>query len=458
MIRTALHNSDPSLAKTFLKYLASGIGSAVMVSVYSIVDCIMVGQYEGPDGMAALAVITPIWTVIISLGLLFGIGGSVIFAKLRGEGDVRSSNEVFTVALIVSAITAAIAWAAIAFGSESILRIAGASESILPLAESYLKWLKFVVPLFTMGQVFAAFLRNDGAPSLAMIATVSGGLFNIVGDYLLVFTADMGIEGAGLSTGIGQALAFCIMCTHFFSKRNTLRLVRPHAFFAKTAKIFSTGFPSFIVDIAVGLLSIVFNNQIMKYLGETALAVYGVIININLVAQYVSYGVGQAIQPLVSRAYGAGDPDVIRKTTLYGAISAGVVAAVFLTLCEAIPMPIVHMFMSDVTPEIANTAPNAVRIYSLSYLLLPLNVFVTYYLQSVMRSRASFAISLLRGFVLSSLFAFAFPELLGAQSLWWATFASETLTFAVSATLFVVYTKKLNTTMKTSSGDVGTGS
>lgn len=442
MIKTARLDTDPSLGKIFLKYLFSGIGSAVMVSVYSIVDCIMVGQYEGPDGMAALAVITPVWTIIISLGLLFGIGGSVIFAKLRGEGDVRASNEIFTITLIGVGVVAAAAWAAIAFGDAALLKLAGASDAILPLAQDYLKWLKFVVPLFTLGQVFAAFLRNDGAPALAMIATVSGGLFNIVGDYLLVFTADMGIEGAGLSTGLGQLLAFCIMCSHFFSKRNTLRLVKPRDFLPRLGKIAATGFPSFVVDIAVGLLSIVFNNQIMKYLGETELAVYGVIININLVAQYMSYGVGQAIQPLVSRSYGAGDPTTIRKTTLYGAISAGAVAALFLVLCEAAPMPIIRIFMSDITPEIESIAPTAVRIYSLSYLFLPLNIFVTYYLQSIMQARASFAISLLRGFVLSSLFAFVFP-LIAPKALWWATFAAETVTLAVSAALFAVYTKKL---------------
>ena len=118
MIKTARLDTDPSLGKIFLKYLFSGIGSAVMVSVYSIVDCIMVGQYEGPDGMAALAVITPVWTIIISLGLLFGIGGSVIFAKLRGEGDVRASNEIFTITLIGVGVVAAAAWAAARLGEE----------------------------------------------------------------------------------------------------------------------------------------------------------------------------------------------------------------------------------------------------------------------------------------------------------------------------------------------------
>ncbi len=446
---STIYNGRP-LGKVFLKYLFSGIGSAVMVSIYSIVDCIMVGQYEGPDGMAALAVITPVWTIIISLGLLFGIGGSIIFAKLRGEGDVRSSNEVFTATLISAAVVAAAAWAAIAFADSALLRLAGASEELLPLARDYLKWLKFVVPLFTFGQIFAAFLRNDGAPALAMIATVSGGLFNIVGDYLLVFVADMGIEGAGLSTGIGQTLAFCIMCTHFFSKRNTLRLVKPRAFFSKLRSIAATGFPSFVVDIAVGVLSIVFNNQIMKYLGSTALAVYGVIININLVAQYVSYGVGQAIQPLVSRSYGAGELAPIRTVTLYGAISASAVALLFCGLCEALPMPLMSVFMSDITPEIEAVAPTAVRIYSLSYLFLPLNIFATYYLQSIMKARASFAISLLRGFVLSSAFAFVFPLIFGADSLWWATFASETVTLALSIALFIVFTRRLVATLTSS--------
>lgn len=437
-----LSGKTPALGKVFLKYLFSSIGSAVVVSVYSIVDCIMVGQYEGPRGTAALAVITPVWTIIISLGLLFGIGGSVIFAKLRGEGKLKDSNEIFTLTVISAAVVTAVAWAAIAFADAPLLRLSGADDDILPLARDYLKWLKFVVPLFSFGQVFAAFLRNDGAPALAMIATVSGGLFNIVGDYLLVFTADMGIEGAGLSTGLGQVLAFCIMCSHFFGKRNTLRLVRPTNVAKNIRRIAATGFPSFIVDIAVGILAIIFNNQIMKYLGSTALSIYGVIVNINLVAQYVAYGVGQAIQPLVSRSYGARETGPIAKTFGYGLLSAGVVAVLFCAVCEAVPLPIMKAFMT-VTDEIAAAAPTAVRIYSLSYLFLPLNIFATYYLQSIMRAKASFTISLLRGFILSAAFAYLFPVIFGAQSLWYATFASEAVTLILSAVLVIRYSAKL---------------
>ena len=101
----------------YFKYLAAAFGSALITSIYSIVDMAMVGQHHGPEGTAALAVVAPIWNIIYSLGLLMGIGGSVLFSTIRGkgEGQTRQSNEYFTVSIIGSIILAVISWAVIAF-------------------------------------------------------------------------------------------------------------------------------------------------------------------------------------------------------------------------------------------------------------------------------------------------------------------------------------------------------
>ena len=106
-----------SVKGIYFRYLAAAFGSALITSIYSIVDMAMVGQYQGPDGSAALAVVLPIWNIIYSLGLLMGIGGSVLFSMIRGQsdGNVRRSNEYFTVSVIGSVILAAIVWALIAF-------------------------------------------------------------------------------------------------------------------------------------------------------------------------------------------------------------------------------------------------------------------------------------------------------------------------------------------------------
>lgn len=178
----------------YFKYLASAFGSALITSIYSIVDMAMVGKYHGPEGTAALAVVAPVWNLIYSLGLLTGIGGSVLFGISRGKAGVqdRRSNEYFTVSVISSVILALAAWLLILLFDRELLLFFGADASTLELAMEYIFPVKFVIPCFLFTQTLAAYLRNDKNPALATAAVLSGGIFNIFGDYFFVFVCDMG--------------------------------------------------------------------------------------------------------------------------------------------------------------------------------------------------------------------------------------------------------------------------
>lgn len=157
----------------YFKYLSAAFGSALISSNYGIVDMAMVGQYQGPDGTAALA-----WI------------GLILFER-------------------------------------PLLTFFGADETLPALAQRYMILIKVVFPLFLFNQMFAAFLRNDGAPALATLGVLSGGIFNVFGDWFFVFPCDMGVYGAGLATALGSAVSFLVMLTHFASRKNTLRLVKP---------------------------------------------------------------------------------------------------------------------------------------------------------------------------------------------------------------------------------------
>ncbi len=197
-----------SIKQIYFKYLAAAFGSAMITSIYSIVDMAMVGQYQGPDGTAA-----PVWNIIYSLGLLTGIGGSVVFSIERGSSARRigSENQYFTVAVIGSIFLAGLAWAALLLLEVPLLSFFGADQELLPLAQQYLKPIKFVFPLFLFNQMLAAFLRNDSDPMLATIAVLSGGVFNVFGDWFFVFPCNMGMYGAGLATAIGSVVSFCVI-------------------------------------------------------------------------------------------------------------------------------------------------------------------------------------------------------------------------------------------------------
>lgn len=434
-----------NIKKVYFKYLFAAFGSAMIVSVYSLVDMAVVGQYEGPQGTAALAIVAPVWNTIYSLGLLMGIGGAVIFSTLKAQNDKssRSGDEYFTVSVIGSCILAALVWLAVIFFEKEILMFFGADDTLLGYAQSYLKPIKFVLPLFLFNQMLAAFLRNDHVPQLATAGVMAGGLFNIVGDYLFVFTFDMGIYGAGLATAIGSVISFLIMLSHFFSRNNTLHIIRPTEFFSKSANIIVTGFSTFFVDFAMGILTILFNRQIIKYLGSDALAVYGPIINISTIVQCCAYSVGQAAQPIISVNYGAKKWERVKETLKYSLYTVAFFSFFWTVLSLAYPNLYIYIFMSP-TKHILEIAPFIIRVYCISFILLPLNIFSTYYFQALLKPKTAFIISVFRGCLMSGLLILLLPFLFKPESLWLAMPVTELLTSIYVVQHMIKVTQKLD--------------
>ena len=417
-----------NIKKLYFKYLAAAFGSTLISSIYSTVDMAMVGQYHGPEGTAALAVVAPIWNIIYSLGLLMGIGGSVLFSTIRGKGDTqtRQSNEYFTVSVIGSAVLSAAAWIVIALFDRELLLLFGADESTLALAREYVQPIKFVIPCFLFTQMLAAYLRNDKNPTLATAGVLVGGIFNIFGDYFFVFTCDMGAFGAGLATAIGSVISVLVMLSHFFTRKNSLRLVRPTRLPDKVRRITVTGFSTFFIDIAMGILTILFNRQIMAYLDTSALSVYGVIVNVSTFVQCCAYSVGQASQPIFSSNFGAGNKDRIRRTLRYALGTTAFFGVVWVALCLTIPNQFIRIFMTP-TQEVLQIAPTIIRCYGLSFLLLPFNIFSTYYFQAIMKPAYAFTVSVSRGLIISGILIFLLPAAAGANTLWFAMPLTELL-------------------------------
>ena len=428
----------------YLKYLGATFGSALISSIYGLVDMAMVGKYEGPNGTAALAVVAPVWNIIYSLGLLMGIGGSVIFSTKRAEGRVKagSENKYFTAALIGSIMLAALSWICMLVFEEPILTFFGADEALLALAKTYLQPIMFVLPLFLFNQFLAAFLRNDNNPTLATVGVLSGGIFNIFGDYFFVFTCNMGIFGAGLATAIGSVISFVVMLTHFISKKNTLKIMKPDCLTKMLKEITVNGFSSFFIDVAMGILTVLFNRQIMKYLNTDALSVYGPIINVSTFAQCCAYSVGQAAQPIISTNFGAGKGSRIRET-LHLALWASAFFALFWTALSLIcPNLYIYIFMTP-TEEILEMAPAIIRTYAISFILLPFNIFSTYYFQAIMKPKAAFIVSVARGLVVSGILILLLPVVAGADSIWFAMPITELIVVIYGAFAIRKYTNEL---------------
>ena len=197
-----------------------------------------------------------------------------------------------------------------------------------------------------------------------------------------------------------------------------------------------------IVDVAMGILTVMFNRQIMKYLNADALAVYGPIINVSTFVQCCAYSVGQAAQPIISTNFGAGKGGRI-KETLRLALWTTTFFAIFWTALSMIcPNLYIRIFMSP-TPEILSIAPDIIRTYALSFMLLPFNIFSTYYFQAIMKPTAAFIVSVGRGLVVSGILILILPALAGAKSLCLAMPITELIVMFCAAAAVKKYTKEL---------------
>ena len=289
--------------------------------------------------------------------------------------------------------------------------------------------------------MLAAFLRNDKNPTLATVGVLFGGIFNIFGDYIFVFVLDMGIFGAGLATAIGSIISCIVMLIHFGTKRNSLALVKPTKVFHKLIEISITGFSTFFIDVAMGILTILFNRQIMKYLGTNALSVYGIIVNVSTFVQCCAYSVGQASQPIISVNYGAKLGNRIKETLKYAIYSVMFFSLLWTLLSLLVPNMFVRIFMTP-TKDILKIAPAIIRCYGLSFLLLPINIFSTYYFQALLKPKASFIVSVSRGLVISGILIFILP-LTNDNNLWLTMPFTEVLVAIFAVVTMIRYTKRL---------------
>lgn len=428
----------------YLKLLYTSIGSALITSIFAIVDAMMVGNYHGPDGTASLAVFNPVWSFVYSLAIISSIGGSVLYAKLKGEENSEKANEYFTITIIFGIFLSIIAFLIIVLFEEPLFRFFGADDTLLNLASKYLVCIKYAIPFCIFSSIFSSFLRNDNNPFLATLAVIIGGIFNGVGDYLFVFTFDMGIFGAGLATSVGLVISTLIMMLHFFKKNNTLKLVKPTKVLKRIIKITITGFPAGVTDLSLGIISILFNHQIMKYFGTSELAVYGIITQITAFVQCCAYGTGQAAQPIMSQNYGSKNYLRIKECLKYGIITSIIVGIFWTIITILIPNGFVHLFM-DPTEEVLKIAPRIIRTYSISYLLLVINIFITYYLQAIMKPNGSLILSILRGVVISGIIIIILPIIFDNYSIWFTMLITEIIVLIISLIIVKNTTNKLKT-------------
>ena len=425
--------------QVFMRYLVPSVFATMVTSIYVLADTIIVGKGIGTIAVAALNIVLPLYNIFFGLGLLFGVGGSVLMSILRGEGDEKGANAYFSTSLVAMCVVLALSLAFFTAFMEKIALVFGGTPETMPYIMDYMPYIVWGMGLFFFSSYLQTFIRNDGAPRLAMYAVVSGGVANIILDYVFVYNFNMGMAGAAIATVMGSGLTVVILMTHFFTKKNNLHFslkgVRPS--FIKN--IILNGFASFLIEVASGVTIFVFNIQLLKYAGNTGVSVYSIISNTAIVVVCLCKGINQAAQPLLSTNYGAGlyeRTDKIRSLAVKVSI---IICAVPVILGLVVPDFFTYIFINP-DSAILSMSASAIRIYFVGFMMLGINMVFICYFQAILKNGYSMIICLMRGLILVVAFAYIFPLFMDVTGIWLAVPAAETITMLFG--IYLIYFKK----------------
>lgn len=414
-----------NINSVFFQFLLPSIGATLVNSIYILGDTILVGRGVGSMGIAALNLLLPVFSLFFATGMLFGVGGSVLFSFDKGRMDDEGAKVHFSAAFVGTLIMMVVYELVFGIFFDPITAFLGRNETMDSLVRSYGRILTFGCPVFMMSSFLQAFVRNDKAPKTAMTAVIAGGVSNVILDYIFMFPMKMGMAGGAIATVLGSLITVGILLTHFFSKENTLHFTWKFPW--KTVfEVGYNGLSSFILDLSSGVVILLFNRQLLYWIGDLGVVVYGIVSNSVLVVNSISNGICQASQPLMAVNNGAGLKKRVEDTFRL-ARKFSVASGIFFTaLGIFLPQLVVHIFIEP-TPEILTMAVPAVRIYFLAFLAVGVNLLMATYFQSVLMPAYALILSLCRGVFFSGILVYFLPIIVGVDGIWAAMPAAEAI-------------------------------
>lgn len=413
--------------KLFIKYVSQNVLGMLGISVYILADTFFISLAEGADGITALNLVLPVYSLIFAIGAMIGVGSAIRFKVLRARRD-KDAELYFSNALLWALIIGILFILIGIFMPERVVALLGGDDRIVAVGKEYTAIFMTFAPFFMWNHICNAFVRNDGAPSVAMAATLCSSLFNVIFDYVLMFPLKMGMRGAALATALSPVLGVAICCIHLLSKKSTITVRRTMPSAKRLLAACQLGISAFVGEISSGVTTVVFNMIILRIVGNIGVAAYGVVANTSLVAAAVFNGVSQGSQPLLSDYYGRGQRESVRKVVRLGIGTALALAILIFVVVCVLAEPITAVFNHEKNAALTLYAVTGLRLYFAGFLFAGFNIVGTGILSAVESARWAFVSSVSRGFVSIIVCAFVLSSVLGMNGVWLAFPAAELIT------------------------------
>lgn len=416
----------------FVHYAVPQMIGMLFNSVYVIVDGVFIGHRLGTEAMAAAAVGVPMVEVLIALSLAIASGAGVLVMEQLVRGDDEKARRIFQDAVLTGILFGILFLVLGIAAIDPVADLLGATPKVHEMAVTYLSWIMHFSVFLILSYLLGGLARNDGAPVLAMASLTVGSLSNIFLDWLFMYPLNMGIGGAALATAIGPGISCALLLPHFLLRKGKLYFVPHRPDLSVIPKILRLGFPSFIMEFSIGIITYFMNHAIVDYgFGEKGLAAYLVIGYLMLMILTVFLGFSEGLQPVFSAFAGMKRMDRIRSMRRFATIlylAAGITCCLLVVLAGR---AFLGLFNPE-DPDLTDFAYQMSLLYFFGFPAAGCSILQISSSQAIGKTGDALVIALLRSLILPPVLLIVLPRIFGAMSMWTCHSIAEIMTAAAA--------------------------
>ena len=420
---------------TFSKLIRFALPSVVMMiftSIYGVVDGLFVSNFVGKTPFAAINLVMPFIMILGGVGFMIGTGGSALVAKTLGEGKNETAQRYFTMMILLTLVLGALLTVLGILFMRPVSYLLGATDAMIEDCVQYGRAVLAFNAAFMLQNVFQSFLITAEKPKLGLAVTIAAGVTNMVLDALFIAVFKWGVVGAAVATGLSQCVGGLLPLLYFLLPNRSLLRLRPTRLeWRPLVKACTNGSSELMSNISSSLVSMLYNFQLMKIIGEDGVSAYGVLMYVQFIfiAIYIGYSIGTA--PIIGYHYGAQNhgelKNMLRKSLFLMSVSGLLLTLLALLLAQ----PMAQLFVGYDAQSCALTI-HAFRIFSFVFLLAGLNIFLSSFFTALNNGAVSAAISFLRTLVFQTSSVLILPLFIGVDGIWWAAAVAEACACLIS--------------------------
>ena len=436
--------SDHFTYSKLLRFVFPSIIMMVFTSIYGVVDGLFVSNFAGKTAFASINLVMPFVMILGGIGFMIGTGGTALVSKVLGEGKKEKANEIFTMMIIFTLLLGALLSVIGVISMPRVADFLGATEEMMADCVIYGRIVTGFTVAFMLQNVFQSFLIAAEKPKLGLLATVLAGIANMALDAIFIIVFKWGVAGAAIATGLSQCVGGIFPLIYFLRKNSSLlRLTKTKLEIKPILNACGNGSSELMSNISSSVVSMIYNFQLMKYVGEDGVSAYGVLMYVQFifVAIYIGYAIGCA--PLTGSHFGARNhnqlQNMLRKSSFLSAAS-GVVLTI---LAIALSSPLAKLFVGY-DEELYELTRHAFRLFAYSFLLAGFNIFTSSFFTALNNGAVSAAISFMRTLIFQTSSVLILPIFLGVDGIWWAITVAEIFAFILSLIFLFAKRKKYN--------------